>query len=310
MPIPIKKQLHGFDAPVELPASDEQHQEWQNANADWWQHHPMRYDFGTRVSSPEFTREFYEEIDHRFFGNAAEYMPWKGRPFDTLIPFDDLPRLDVLEIGVGNGSHAALIAPLAKSFVGVDLTEYAVRSTRTRLEQSNVGAQILQMDAEKMTFRDASFDLVWSWGVIHHSANTRQVLQEIQRVLRPGGRAVLMVYHRSFWYYYIICGLFHGILRGQLFRHGSLHKVSQRVIDGALARYYTPEEWTKVVGDLFQIERLFVCGAKADLVPLPAGRLKSAVLRWIPNPVSRFFTNNLGMGYFLVSELSKSRQEE
>jgi ubiquinone/menaquinone biosynthesis C-methylase UbiE len=59
------------------------------------------------------------------------------------------------------------------------------------------------MDAEHLAFPDASFDFVWSWGVIHHSSNTWQIVGEIQRVLKPGGTAVIMVYHRGWWNYYV-----------------------------------------------------------------------------------------------------------
>jgi len=45
---------------------------------------------------------------------------------------------------------------------------------------------------------------VWSWGVIHHSANPANVLKEIQRVLRPGGRAITMVYYRGWWNYFVM----------------------------------------------------------------------------------------------------------
>ncbi|MBK7629848.1 MAG: class I SAM-dependent methyltransferase [Ignavibacteriales bacterium] len=58
---------------------------------------------------------------------------------------------------------------------------------------------MLKMDAEALQFEDNSFDFVWSWGVIHHSSNTRKILEEIQRVLKPGGEAIIMVYHRSIW---------------------------------------------------------------------------------------------------------------
>ena len=58
------------------------------------------------------------------------------------------------------------------------------------------------MDAEHLEFPDETFDFVWSWGVIHHSANTEAIIREIHRVLKPGGEARVMVYHRNsinFW---------------------------------------------------------------------------------------------------------------
>jgi SAM-dependent methyltransferase len=111
----------------------------------------MRYDFTDQISMPEFSRGFYEEIDRRFFQDANDYMPWTNIPFDPLIDFEALRRQDVLEIGVGNGSHAALLASHAKSFTGIDLTDYAVKSTSERLKCFRLSGRILQMDAEQMS---------------------------------------------------------------------------------------------------------------------------------------------------------------
>src|SRR5206468_2314200 len=129
---------------------------------------------------------------------------------DPLIDFDQLQNKDVLEIGVGNGSHAALLARHSGSFTGIDLTDYAVESTSKRLKCFGLAGIVRQMDAEQMPFADRSFDFVWSWGVIHHSSDTRKILSEIARVLRPGGRAVTMVYHRNWWNYYLFGGLING----------------------------------------------------------------------------------------------------
>ncbi|HYL83129.1 MAG TPA: class I SAM-dependent methyltransferase [Candidatus Angelobacter sp.] len=233
----------GFDSPVSLPASAEQQAQWQQANRSWWEKNPMRYDWRKGIRTAEFSREFFAHIDQRFFADAREYMPWKKLPFDPLINFADLAGKDVLEIGVGCGSHAALLAAHAGSFTGIDLTEYAVRCTRERLKVSGLSGTICQMDAERMKFPDGSFDFIWTWGVIHHSANTKKVLEEMARVLRPGGAAVTMVYHRNAWNYYVWNGLFQGLARGDVFRSRSIHSTMQRHTDGALARYYTIPQW-------------------------------------------------------------------
>lgn len=298
----------GFDAPTALPQTPEQAKAWQEANRSWWESHPMRYDFTETVKVEEFTREFYEEVDRRFFSDARPYLPYKNLPFESLIGFDTLSNKDVLEIGVGMGSHAQLLASHAGSFAGIDLTDYAVKSTTQRmklfgLDKPNV--RIMRMDAENLEFDDASFDFVWSWGVIHHSSNTRNVLREIHRVLRPGGRATTMVYHRNFWNYYIYAGFFGGIVKRHLFKTGSLHRVRQTEIDGALARFYTVDEWKDLVSEFFKVEDIRIMGSKSELVPLPGGHVKSAVLRAIPDGVGRFFTNSCRMGTFLVSTLRK-----
>jgi len=298
----------GFDTPTALPQSDVQGEAWQQANRAWWENHPMRYDFSARVQAEEFSEEFYREIDSRFFSDVWTFMPWKSIPFDPLIDFPSLKNKDVLEIGVGNGSHAQLISPFTRSYTGIDLTDYAVLSTTKRLwvsDSFNVNTKIIRMDAEKMDFADKSFDFIWSWGVIHHSANTRKILEEMHRVLRPGGRAVTMVYHRSFWSYYIFAGLFGGLLRGNLPKHGLVHNARQQLIDGAIARYYTRSEWRTLVSDLFTVEDTRIYGSKSELLPMPSGRLKDALRSLIPDSGARFMTNQCKMGMFLVSTLHK-----
>jgi 2-polyprenyl-3-methyl-5-hydroxy-6-metoxy-1,4-benzoquinol methylase len=161
----------GFSSPTALPDGDKQ-DEWQQQNRSWWESNPMRYDWGDKIPAAEFTREFYEEIDKRFFFDSSRYMPRRERPFDEIIPFAELAGKEVLEIGVGNGSHAQLISPHCKSYTGIDLTEYAVKSTLRRFEVFKLKGVIRQMDAEKLDFPDGSFDFIWTWGVIHHSANT------------------------------------------------------------------------------------------------------------------------------------------
>ena len=93
----------------------------------------MRYDFSEALEVEEFSREFYAEIDKRFFADAATMIPPRKLPFDSLIDFESLPNKDVLEVGCGNGSHAQLLVQHARSYTGIDLTSYAVKSTTQRL---------------------------------------------------------------------------------------------------------------------------------------------------------------------------------
>lgn len=292
----------GFKTPTALPGDAAQNEAWQRANRDWWEKHPMRYDWRSDLGVAEFSKGFYDEIDRRFFGEARKYLPWDSVPFDPLIDFAALGKQDVLEIGVGSGSHAGLLAARARSYTGIDITEYAVRSTSRRLECFGLKGTILRMDAEKMDFPDGSFDFIWTWGVIHHSANTGRILEEMRRVLRPGGTATVMVYHRSWWNYLILAGLCHGVIRGRLLRGEALHEIQQKATDGAIARHYTRREWNDLVRPWFRPETI-VLGSKPELFPLPASRIKSVLMDATPDAVTRFFLNWLGWGTFLVSRL-------
>jgi SAM-dependent methyltransferase len=297
----------GFNSPTALPSSNEEQQQWQEANRAWWEGHPMRYDFSEKLEVEEFSKQFYEEIDKRFFADAATMLSWQRLPFDSLIDFDSLKDKDVLEIGCGNGSHAQLFVKHARSYTGIDLTSYAVESTTHRLGDLGLTATVLRMDAECMDFPPESFDLVWSWGVIHHSANTREIIKQIHRALRPGGEAQIMVYHRNFWTYRVFAGLMAGIGHGHLLRTKSFHETSQLMTDGAIARFYTGDEWKVLVSDLFEVKNMRILGSKTGLVPLPPGRVKKSVMSLIPNRLSQFLNNRMKFGTLLFSTLKKNQ---
>ncbi len=290
---------------MQQPDSEQEARRWQEANRNWWAENPMSYDWNREIGYEESSEDFFREIDHRFFGAVRRFMPWNRLPFDPLIDFRALEQQDVLEIGVGSGSHAQLIASHARSYVGIDITEQAVERTSRRLELQGIGAEILRMDAEEMSFEDQSFDYVWSWGVIHHSADTRRIVEQIHRVLRPGGAATIMVYNSNFWNKVVIAGFFHGLLRGKLLRTRSLTRIRKSVTDGSIARFYTGGEWRTLVGDLFDVEDIRVYGQVTDLVPLPAGRLKDQVVRRFPDRLARYLTHDCRMGSLLVSRLRR-----
>lgn len=295
----------GFRAPTQLPENETVRKEWQALNKAWWEATPMRYDWDEAIEAEPESPAYFEEIDRRFFGSVRHYMPWRERPFDPLIPFSSLRDRDVLEIGVGHGSHAQLIAPFCKSFTGIDLTQKGSHMTARRLELFDIPGRILCMDAESLSFPDASFDFIWSWGVIHHSAHPLRILREMRRVLRPGGRATVMVYHRSFCQYYFLEGFLRGVLCGELWRKASLHHINQAATDGALARYYRPKEWQRLCEGLFEIKHFFITGQKTDVIPLPAGRLKKIFECILPDALSRSLTHALKMGSFLIAEMKR-----
>lgn len=300
----FKKKAPGFKRPVMVPGSAHERDAWQEANRDWWEKNPMRYDWLESVSYREFSKEFFQEIDRRFFENADDFATRHGRHFDRFIDFNAIEGKDVLEIGVGMGSHAQLLTQAAKSYTGIDLTAYAVKSTTERLRALHLNGKVLQMDAEKMSFPDGSFDYVWSWGVIHHSSNTRSILSEIKRVLRPGGKATIMVYYRSWWSYYMV-GLLRGLVSGNIFKTRSLSKSVQLYTDGALARYYSFRDWKKEVSPYFSVRRLYSIGPKTDILPLPGGFVKDTLKKLIPAWFNNFLTTNLCMGVFLFSVIEK-----
>jgi ubiquinone/menaquinone biosynthesis C-methylase UbiE len=302
---PNQNVPENFTDPEKLPTSIVESLNWQESNKSFWEANPMRYDWNMGIEKQEGTSDFFEEIDKRFFSAIKDIMPWEKIPFDNIIPFDDLNNMNVLEIGVGNGSHAGLISKYAKNYTGIDLTDYAVKMTKRRLSLLNQTGNIIQMDAEKIDLPDSSIDFIWSWGVIHHTSNTLNVIKEIERILKPGGQAIIMVYHRSWWSYYFTGIFIRGILCGDFIKYKTLSRIVQASTDGALARYYTKRSWKKFISNHLKIVVTNFSGNKADLIPLPPSKYKNFLLNLLPTYLTMILLNKLRMGTFLISTLKK-----
>lgn len=122
---------------------------------------------------------------------------YRLEPF--IIPFADFNTAKgkkVLEIGVGLGAEHQMFAQAGAELCGIDLTERAVEHTRRRLSLFGLNSRLELGDAEKLEFSDESFNIVYSWGVLHHSPDTPKAIDEAYRVLRPGGVAKIMIYHK------------------------------------------------------------------------------------------------------------------
>lgn len=135
--------------------------------------------------------------DEQFFGKHAEAR-YRLEPYiRSFARFEEGHDQDVLEIGVGMGAdHLEWARSGPRRLVGVDLTPRAVTWTKQRLEAYGLASDLREADAEHLPFPDGSFDIVYSWGVLHHSPDTAQALREAHRVLRPGGTLRAMIYHR------------------------------------------------------------------------------------------------------------------
>ncbi len=158
----------------------------------FWQANPCGVKF---TDAAPGTRRFYELVEvHRY--TSEWHIP-------IAADFVSAGGLKVLEIGCGLGTDGAQFAKAGADYTGVDLTEAAVDLARKRFELFGLSGKFQTADAENLDFADESFDLVYSHGVLHHTPDTEKAIKEIHRVLRPGGRAMVMLYHRGSYNYRI-----------------------------------------------------------------------------------------------------------
>lgn len=134
---------------------------------------------------------------------------------EDFARFPEGAGLDVLEVGVGMGAdHLRWAEQGPRRLVGIDFTGRAVDFTKQRLSSAGYPSPVLVADGEELPFADESFDIVWSWGVLHHSPDTARAFREVHRVLRVGGTGRLMIYHRRSIVGYLLWARY-GLLAGR-----------------------------------------------------------------------------------------------
>lgn len=142
-------------------------------------------------SEKEFFDREYEDGTRSKLGQIYSIIHGRNDRYHELL-YNDAAGKRVLEYGCGLGSHSLQIARHGGLVTGIDISEVGIqKATEAAAAQGVTGADYLVMDAENMTFPDATFDLVIGEGILHHLDLDRSY-SEISRVLRPGGRAVFM----------------------------------------------------------------------------------------------------------------------
>lgn len=157
---------------------------------DYWNRRPCNI----RHSRQEVgTREYFDEVE------ARKYF------VEPHIPgFADFPRWAgkrVLEIGCGIGTDAVNFARAGAHYSAIELSEVSLDVARRRFEVFGLKGDLRHLNGEELSasFPAESFDLVYSFGVIHHTPNPRAVIEEARRVVRPDGELRFMVYAKRSW---------------------------------------------------------------------------------------------------------------
>jgi SAM-dependent methyltransferase len=163
---------------------------------NFWEQNPC----GNETSTSSDRLAYFTEVEQHRYG-IAPFIPKVAR-------FADYRGKRVLEIGCGMGTDGSQFARGGADYVGVDLTEAAAGLARENLAVRGLPGETMAANAEHLPFPDRSFDHVYSFGVIHHTSNPSAVINEVRRVLKPGGTVTVMLYNRTSINYYVeIMGL-------------------------------------------------------------------------------------------------------
>lgn len=160
------------------------------------------------IDKKKFTREYFESIEEDRYSKQPEIF--------SFAQFTRFSGKKVLEVGVGAGTDFIQWVRSGALAYGIDLTEESIEHLKHRLKLEGKTAKDIKVaDSEALPYSDNQFDLVYSWGVIHHTPDTNAAMQEIIRVCRAGGKCKVMVYHKRSllaWFFWFR----HTILKGKI----------------------------------------------------------------------------------------------
>jgi SAM-dependent methyltransferase len=187
-----------------------------------WTGDPCGAKYGAKYTFA--TREFFDEVERNRYQDYAPWMP-------SVMGFNDFQGARLVEIGCGMGTDLLQFARGGAHCTGVDLTPRSIEISRLHFDLYRMRADFVLSDAERLPFADESFDVVYSNGVLHHTPGTAAAVREVHRILRPGGLAKVMLYHRHSLYYWSEIILHRGLVRGHFLRGHSPEEIMSRYVE-------------------------------------------------------------------------------
>jgi SAM-dependent methyltransferase len=138
----------------------------------------------------EITSDSLKKFDQAYM-DIYPYLP-------GYVTAENLKNKKVLEIGLGFGTLGQFLASQGCDYHGLDIAEGPVTmmKDRLRLLGKEAGDHIRVGSALDIPFENESFDYAYSIGCLHHTGNLPKSIAEVYRVLRPGGKAIVMLYNR------------------------------------------------------------------------------------------------------------------
>ena len=202
----------------------------------------------------------------------------------------------VLEIGVGMGADYLEWLKAGARATGIDMSAVSIERARRRCEAAGFVPDLRVADAEHLPFADESFDVVYSYGVMHHSPDTERCLRETGRVLKPGGEARIMLYHHPSFTGAMLWLRF-GALRGK-----SLRQTAYEHLESPGTKTYTQAEVASMTAGFENVVIRQVFSPGDLLLHRPSSRFQTPLYRLAWKLYPRFLVKNLGRnwGLFLL----------
>lgn len=242
-------------------------------------HKRLVHDFWDQASCGEAL--YLSSCDKEAYQKQAELRYTLEPCILDFANFSHYKGRSVLEIGVGLGADHQRFAQAGATLHGVDLTRRAIEHTGRRLQILGLDSALQVADAEDLPFAENAFDLVYSWGALHHTPDPETAIGEVFRVLKPGGVAKVMMYHK-----YSLVGLMLWV-RYALFRLSpmrSLNEIYSEYLESPGTKAYSLAEAHKLFKN-FRAAEITTVLTHGDLLTSSAGQRHQgpllSVARWM-----------------------------
>lgn len=163
----------------------------------FWEANPVAAE---GIAAAAGTPAFFQAFDA--IREADDCEPWAFS--DEIHGYSKSAGLRVLDVGCGNGYVLAQYAKFGADVAGVDLTQTATDLCKARFALAGLKGDFRLTDGDRLPFEDGTFDIACSMGVLHHIEDPRSMIAEMRRVLKPGGRIILMLYYWGSWKYHVV----------------------------------------------------------------------------------------------------------
>jgi ubiquinone/menaquinone biosynthesis C-methylase UbiE len=257
----------------------------------------------------EEVREFWnaDPCGSRYLGDHADFEAhararYQLEPYiHEFAGFAQSAGQRVLEVGVGMGADYLEWLKAGAQATGVDLSSISIERAKRRCEMAGLTPDLRVSDAEHLLFPDDTFDVVYSYGVMHHSPDTPQCIREAWRVLKPGGALRIMIYHHASLTGFMLW-LRYGFLRGK-----SLRQSVRDHLESPGTKSYTREEARTLLQGFEQIELRQAFSPGDLLLNEPSARFQGLAYRFVWRLYPRFLVRRLGArwGLFLLISARK-----
>jgi SAM-dependent methyltransferase len=158
----------------------------QHRVREHWDRQPCDSELSTRERN---SREFFLDVEQQRYAlqphilECHSWIDWQGKR--------------VLEVGAGIGTDARRLIGNGARYTGINVDRGSTEATARALRTFALAGVALQCDACTLDFPSGSFDVVYSFGVLQHIPEVERAIAEIERVLKPGGELLVMLYNRT-----------------------------------------------------------------------------------------------------------------